>query len=429
MQILMLAQFYWPDVGGEERHVQDLSEALVQRGHQVAVATIWHAGSAEFEVNNGVRIYRLRSTVQRASGLYTTVRQHAPPVPDPELVMGLKRVVDTERPQIVHAHNWISYSFLPLKRWSGAKLVATIHDHSLVCPRKTLMQAGSLCAGPSLGKCLACAPQQYGPVKGALTVLSHAALAQAIRHAVDRFFVVSSDVAERDHLIKFGLPHEVIPNFLPDAVADAGNSNFNTTPHDAAAQVRERLPAQPFILFAGDVRRFKGVLVLLDAYRQLTSPPALVLAGRCDLDIAPSAWESIPGVVALGRLPHDVLAQVQRRCLFGVQPSIGPETFGITILEAMAAGKAVIGSRLGGIPDVIANGDTGLLVPPGDSDALRRSMLHLLTNPDIRERMGQAGRRRADLFRASRMVARIEQSYMRLLGQRAHTAASAWEVP
>ena len=66
MRILMLAQFYAPIIGGEERLVQDLSVDLAQRGHQVAVATLWHAGLPRYEVDRGVEIYRVRSSVQRA---------------------------------------------------------------------------------------------------------------------------------------------------------------------------------------------------------------------------------------------------------------------------------------------------------------------------------------------------------------------------
>ena len=443
MRILMLAQFYWPDVGGEERHVQDLSEALVARGHEVAVATIWHAGLPEFEVKNGVRVHRLRSTMQRASGFYSTVRQHAPPFPDPELTLGLRRVVAQERPEIVHAHNWILYSFLPLKGWSRARLVVTIHDHSKICPRKTLMQGDDMCTGPGLGKCLACAKEQYGPIKSAVTVLGHAALAPAQHRAVDKYFVVSRDVAERDDVIKLKLPYEVVPNFLPDEYLDgltqapppnlprkAGEEQDSPPARreglgegvvrhqpgiGSNLQLPEKLPAEPFILFAGDVRVFKGVRVLLNAYRQLTTPPPLVLAGRLNLDIPTAEIEAVPGVVALDRMAHDVLTEVRRRSMLAVQPSIGAETFGIVILEAMAAGKAVIGSRIGGIPDVIAEGETGLLVPPGDVTALRDAMARLLADEPLRRRFGQAGRQRAELFRASAVVSQIEDQYGRLL--------------
>src|SRR5688572_13989353 len=118
MRILMLTQFYSPIIGGEERHVQDLSIELVKRGHQVTVATLSIRGTPAFEVDQGVHIYRITSTTQRASWLYSQAeRSHTPPLPDPEVVWALRQIVEREKPDIVHAHNWFVYSFLPLKKW------------------------------------------------------------------------------------------------------------------------------------------------------------------------------------------------------------------------------------------------------------------------------------------------------------------------
>src|SRR5689334_9737820 len=115
MRILMLSQFYPPFFGGEERSVYSLSVEMAARGHDVAVATVWSRGLAEFEVKDGVRIFRVRTTAQRASFLYADpAHSHAPPIPDPELTVALWRIMVMEKPDIVHAHNWIVHSFLPL---------------------------------------------------------------------------------------------------------------------------------------------------------------------------------------------------------------------------------------------------------------------------------------------------------------------------
>src|SRR5574338_362268 len=104
----MIAQFYSPIIGGEERIVQDLSVELAKRGHDVAVATLHTPEAAEFELDNGVRIYRIKSTMQRSRWLYSqSERSHAPPFPDPEVMLGLRRIIAQERPEIIHAHNWM----------------------------------------------------------------------------------------------------------------------------------------------------------------------------------------------------------------------------------------------------------------------------------------------------------------------------------
>ena len=71
------------------------------------------------------------------------------------------------------------------------------------------------------------------------------------------------------------------------------------------------------------------------------------------------------------------------------------EPLGIVNLEAMACGTAVVGSRTGGIPEVVADGETGLLVPPGDPEALADALNVLLSDPGLARAMGQAGRKRA----------------------------------
>src|SRR3954447_12352075 len=106
MRILMLSQFYPPIQGGEEQSVSNLSRELAARGHHVAVATIGPPESPPFEEIDGVRVHRIEGTIQRMQWLFAeTARHHAPPIPDPELTFALARILRSEAPDIVHAHN------------------------------------------------------------------------------------------------------------------------------------------------------------------------------------------------------------------------------------------------------------------------------------------------------------------------------------
>ena len=77
----------------------------------------------------------------------------------------------------------------------------------------------------------------------------------------------------------------------------------------------------------------------------------------------------------------------------------------------MATGRPLIASRMGGLTDLVIDGETGLLVPPGDHSALGQAMAALLADPELRERMGQAGLRKVAEFQASSVVQRLEQVY------------------
>jgi glycosyltransferase involved in cell wall biosynthesis len=95
----------------------------------------------------------------------------------------------------------------------------------------------------------------------------------------------------------------------------------------------------------------------------------LVLIGRRSQD---TLQEFPPGVSYLGSWPHAAVLEAWRRCLIGVAPSIWGEPFATVLLEAMAAGKPVVATRIGGSPDIVADGETGLMVAPQDPEDLRQ---------------------------------------------------------
>lgn len=419
-RILMLTQFYPPFLGGEERFVEALSVQLAARGYSVAVATLWREGLPTYAIEGGVRVYRLRGTVQRADWLFSdTERPHMPPFPDPEMVLALREVVHAEAPEIVHAHNWLVHSFLPLKAWSRAKLVLHLHDYSLACAKKKLIylkQHGDPCQGPRLTKCLGCGADHYGAAKGTPTVLANFAMGAVERRLVDRFVAISRATAAGNGLVDSGLPYEIIPNFLPnDVSADEHHSAYLT-----------QLPGEGFLMFAGALGVYKGVDVLLRAYAGLTDAPPLVLIGYSSAEY-PLALGELPGNVFLYQdWPREAVMGAWHRSLAGIIPSIWAETFGLVALEAMLAARPVIASRIGGLADVVIDGETGLLVPPNDEAALRHAIERLLADEGLRTRLGEAGRARAREFAPDMIMPRFEVMYEQLRAPaRAHAPGDA----
>jgi glycosyltransferase involved in cell wall biosynthesis len=400
----MLTDFYPPIIGGMEIHVQNLSTELAARGHSVAVATLWHKGLAEFELDRQVRVHRIRGTVQRMKKLFSDQsRRFAPPFPDPEIIWRLRNIIQRERPDIVHAHNWLVYSFIPLRRWSGAKLVYTLHDYSLVCVKKDYMYQGAPCSGPNLRKCLFCSINHFGFLRGLITVITKRLMTISDHAAIDMFLPVSQAVAEGNKLVGNGLPYRVIPNFLTD--------DFYESRSIADTHLAE-LPAGDYLLFVGDLLRDKGIEILLRAYTGLSNPPPLVLLGR---KTSETPEEFPQNVHYLGSWPHEAIIEAWRRCSIALVPSIWPEPFGIVAIEAMASGKPLIASRIGGLPDLVVDNETGFLVTPGDPVALRLALQRLLMDGDLRERMGRAGKNKVIQFQARTVVPLIEQIYQKLI--------------
>lgn len=400
MRVLLLSQFYPPIVGGEERHVRNLAAALTRNGHHVAVATLWYPGAASREMDGDVGVYRIRGSLQRLSGLFTDgERRHAPPFPDPELVAALRRVVLEERPDVVHAHNWLLASFLPLKAWSGARLVVTLHDYSLVCAKKNLLRNGEPCDGPSLARCLPCARTHYGTVKGIVTTIANFASGRFARNTVDRFITVSHAVARLNGLLERGVAFEVITNFVPDNVSELSS--------DIDPRLGS-LPDDGYLLFVGDLSYQKGIHTLLNAYAGLDRPPPLVLIGRRFPD---TPAELPPNTYVFGPWPHATIMHAWRRCLFGIVPSKFPEPCATVLMEAMASQKPVVASDNGGTPELVNHGETGLLVPPGDAGALQDALHLLLTKTELISRMGTASLARLETLKTTAVVPQIERVY------------------
>jgi glycosyltransferase involved in cell wall biosynthesis len=403
MRILMLAQFYPPIMGGIERHVKNLSAALSARGHQVAVVTLWHKGLPEFEMDGEVKVYRVHGTMQRLTKLFTADRQHSPPFPDPEVMFAIRSIIRREKPDIVHAHNWIVHSFLPIKRWSRAKLVVTLHDCELACVQMRMMYFDSeLCSGPAFRKCLRCASHHYGSLKGPVTLVGNSLMSKFEKRNVDKFLPVSHAVAEANGLAGSRVPFEVVPNFIPD---------FNGHAEEITDIQFARLPVEGFILQVGDLVRDKGIEVLLEAYAGLQSAPPLVLVGR---RFPESPGTLPPNVIVIEGLSHAAVMQAWKRSIFGVVPSICLDACPTVTMEAMASGRAVIGSRIGGITDQIVDGKTGFLVPSGDVSVLQNAMKTLISNRVLREQMGKAAIEKVSEYRAGHVVSQIERIYQTL---------------
>ncbi len=404
MRILMLAQFYPPTIGGEERHVGDLGIELAARGYSVSVATLWHKGLADFEIDRGVRIHRIRGTLQRMSKLFSyDDRQFAPPFTDPEALWALRRIVLQERPDIIHAHNWIVHSFTPLKAWSKAKLVMTLHDYSLVCVQKRLMYHGVRCNGPGFMKCLNCAADFYGIGKGVPSTFTNLFWGEIEKRTVDMFLPVSQAVAEGTQLCKHKVPCRIIPNFIPDGP---------DMPDDDANSFLAQLPKEGFLLFVGDVTPDKGVDTLLQAYAEMNCRMPLVIIGR---PLAGLAERLPPNVLLMGRWPHKAIMGAWSRCSIALIPSICPDACPTVAMEAMTMGQPLIASRIGGLTDIVVDGETGLLVSPGDPQELREAIQCLLDDPERRERMGNMAKQRVVEFQANSVVPRIEQVYQEII--------------
>ena len=197
-------------------------------------------------------------------------RPFHPTVPDPGMVRSLRALVRKRRPHVVHAHSWMVHSLLPFLPSPQTRLVVTMHDYGLVCPKNTFVYKDGVCDGPHFAKCIACASEQYGRFRSA-ALTSGLSLMRPWHRRVDRFIAVSAPVARACSSLsaRDGPPIEVIPPFLPD----------DSFPPPGAKRPAFVPATGEYLMFAGALGAHKGIDVLLEAWAALGPEIALVLAG------------------------------------------------------------------------------------------------------------------------------------------------------
>ena len=213
----------------------------------------------------------------------------------------------------------------------------------------------------------------------------------------------------------------------PHLVAVVPNG-IDPPPTTGRAEALERLGLQrdggPIVGCVGGLSRHKGQMVLMHAVGQLSGGmprPTLVLVGdgpeRPRLESEAASLQGRVRVLFAGERP-DARSLLPAFDLLAV-PSIGREGFGLAALEGMDAGLPVVASRLGGLPEVVEDGRTGLLVPSGDVRALAEAIDRLIANPQESRSLGAEGRRRVESrFRAASMTRQVERVYEEAHGER-----------
>lgn len=403
LRIVLLTEFFPPLRGGVENHVDALASRLARSGHEVHVVTLTEHPRP---TNGAVVVHPLRAPVLRHLPHADAHRPYHPPLPVPRLASELRPLLASLQPDVVHAHNWAVAS---LPGDLSVPLVLTVHDGAFLCPKRTLYRRDeSVCPGASWPRCIPCSSRHFGAVQA--TLLAPATAVGRRRLRPDGVIAVSKAIGD---LVcgRLGWPYTTIPNFLPDDVCVASG---DTPP----------LPARPFVMFAGDPGAHKGIDVLLDVWRRGDRPAAGLL-----LAVTREPALPVPAGVRVLALSRPQVAAALREASVVVVPSRWPEPAASVVLEAMVAGTPVVASRVGGLPEMVVEGETGLLVEPGDRQALGDAIRRLLGDRRLAERMGVASSARAQGYLAAVVVPRVEEVYREAIRRQCQRQRRARRAP
>jgi phosphatidylinositol alpha-mannosyltransferase len=362
MKIGLVSPYVYPLPGGVTQHVQYLYENLRRRGHDVRILTSSH-GLQRSSEGDIIRIGKGFSVP--ANGSVGTVTL------SPRYVSQVRDVLARERFDLLHYHEpFVPFLSLIVLRESTSVNIATFHAY------------GGFSAPYELSSRLL--------ARYARRLHGRIAVSAAARHFIDRYFPGDYKV------IPNGVDVDRFRNAVPVARWEDGVHN---------------------ILFVGRHEPRKGLIELLKAYRILRKTGC-----RCRLLVVGSgpqerearryvATRRLQGVEFLGRVSDEEKAQLFRTADVYVSPATGGESFGIVLLEAMAAGTPIVCSDIHGYKGVVRRGREGLLVPPRKPKPLAAAIGHLLADEGLRAEMGRSGTQRAEEFSWERVTAKVDDYY------------------
>ena len=376
MRILHLGKYYAPVRGGIERYTQDLAEACVAQGDTVGVLVHQQPGHwrRARESLNRVDVYRSGCI---AAPVYTPL--------SPGYPFDLARALRELRPDLLHLHFPNPSCFAVLASPAARRLPWIVHWHADVPPDSPDWRLRN-------------AYRLYRPFE------------QAVLRRASAVIATSQPYVDASPALA---PWREKTTVIPLGIGARDTARARTDLWPAGAGLR--------LLGVGRLSHYKGFDVLIEALAQVDDARLLLVGGgECEREWrALARTRGVDARVAFaGALDDDLLASAYAAADAFVLPSLDRgEAFGLVLLEAMRAGLPVIASAIAGsgVGFVIADGDTGLLVPPGDAGELARAIARL-RDADLRSRMGAAGHVRwKDAFTLDRSVQEVRSTYRHAL--------------
>ncbi len=365
MKILMINKFLHPN-GGSETYIFKLGEQLQAMGHEVQYFGMEHKGrcvgnraqayTADMDFHGGGKLSKLLYPVKT---IYSS-----------EARKKLRLVLEDFQPDVCHLNNF-NYQLTPsvileIRKWrkkagKPCKILYTAHDYQLVCPNHMCMHPGSqtVCEKCLSGKFRHCLK---GKCIHGSTAKSAVGMAEArfwnwkgTYKYIDTIICCSAFMKTKlDSNPVFRDKTVVMHNFIEDIPWEAPQK-------------------QDYVLYFGRFSQEKGVATLLEVCKQLPQIP-FVFAGSGDLNDQVSATENVRN---MGFQTGKALADLIRGARFTVYPSEWYENCPFSVMESQQHGTPVIGANMGGIPELIREGETGLLFEAGNAQALKNAIVSL----------------------------------------------------
>jgi glycosyltransferase involved in cell wall biosynthesis len=328
------------------------------------------------------------------------------------------KILTDTKPDVIHCHNVygrLSTAILAVAKKHNTPVVLTVHDYKVVCPAYVMLRNGKPCSACIDGGYYRCATNRCH--KGQL--------APSLVYSIEAYWSRLS--GNYGAVSKFLCPS----HFIAGQLRDSGIDEQRVVYHANCVEPREYVPSYEgqYVLSVGRLSHEKGLPTFLQAMLGTNIPVRIAGTGPMESSLRDLAVKDGGSIVMEGHCGGDRLAELYRNAAFVVVPSEWYENAPMSILESFAYGKPVIGTRIGGIPELITEGKHGYLVDPGAKDQLQAAIRKLWNDRAAQGQMGRNARqlvetRFAQSFRTSSLM-----EIYRSVSQKGGRASRPVDVP
>lgn len=375
LKVLFANKFFFRN-GGSEVVMFDEMDLMRSRG----VGVIEFSMNDERNIPSAYQSYFVSQKSYRQLSRADKIKSAISLIHSREAVAKIAKLIEDEKPDVLHCHNiyhQLTPSIITAASRAGVPVVLTLHDYKPVCPVYTQLSNGEICTKCADGRFESVLKQRCADGSLARSALLWAeARYHAIAgsyHRVDKFICPSKFMRDA-----------VVGRFGPDKVVRIPNG-IDASRIDVSRQ------DQGYVLYLGRLSPEKGVETLLRAHVANGASWRLMIAGTGPL--LGDLQRKFPSAEFRGHLTGNELDAAIRGAALIVVPSEWHENSPVSILEAMAYGKPIVASNIGGIPELVREGKTGLLFDPGNSSQLSNKIAMLHGNRALRQFFGRNARK------------------------------------
>lgn len=409
MKVMLVHKFFYIE-GGAERYFFNLYQLLEEQGIEVVPFAMAHPRNQPSPYSDYFVDYFEPDKELAHLGLVNGLRAAARVIYNRPAQRRIEALIDAVQPDIAHVHgvyHHLSPSVLRSMKKKNLPVIFTLHEYKILCPDYLFLdrhgRVCERCAGRHFWHATAnrCFRQSWA-ASALVTAESYVhRFLRTYQNCVDLYLSPSRFL--RDKMILYGYPADKI-EWLPYTIPIA-----DYTPN---------YESQDYFVYVGRLSHEKGVAELVRAMRRFNKGRLKVVGqGRLGESLQDFVHQKgLNHVEFLGYRQGEELRQIVQNAQFVVVPSVVYDNSPLAVYEAFALGKPVLGARIGGIPELIDEGEDGFLFEAGDEDGLVHGLERLYECRDRWGQMGRNARRKAEeLFSPQNHMQRINEIYRRFL--------------